>query len=115
MGSFYYMGSFECGERHGVGLLDYGNGLKYEGHWENDRYHGRGVWWNIQSGDKYEGEWVNGKKCGMGKMTFGNGDQYEGQWKHDAFHGKGDITYSNGDSYSGGWRSNKVFYLHSIS
>ena len=30
MGHMYYMGVFEYGERQGTGIMDYGNGLKYE-------------------------------------------------------------------------------------
>ena len=30
MGSLCYMGNFEYGERHGAGMMDYGNGIKYE-------------------------------------------------------------------------------------
>uniref|UniRef100_A0A7S4P642 DH domain-containing protein n=1 Tax=Paramoeba aestuarina TaxID=180227 RepID=A0A7S4P642_9EUKA len=107
MGSLYYMGMWEYGERHGQGTMDYGNGIKYEGTWEDDKYHGRGVLTNSQDGSRYEGEFVNGRKCGMGGMKFGNGDRYEGQWKNDAPHGKGEMIYGNKDVYQGTWKSGK--------
>ena len=109
MGSIYYIGTFEYGLKHGTGVLEYGNGIKYDGQWEDDSYHGTGVWMNTQAGHTYEGEFVNGKKCGFGTMKYGHGDVYEGQWKNDFCSGKGDANFKNGDSYSGNWRLGKVF------
>jgi hypothetical protein len=39
------------------------NGDRYEGEWQNDKYHGEGLATTLD-GYRYEGEWINGKEAG---------------------------------------------------
>jgi hypothetical protein len=43
-----------AGERHGDGLLEYSNGDKYNGAWQNDLKCGKGVF-HSANGEVYEG------------------------------------------------------------
>ena len=49
-----YIGGVLGNKRHGYGVMDYSNGERYEGDWENDRKNGHGVFYNI-IGKEYEG------------------------------------------------------------
>jgi hypothetical protein len=51
--------------------------------------HGMGV--QKVNGEVFEGTFEDGKKCGYGKMVYGNLDVYEGGWKDNQQHGEGEM------------------------
>ena len=119
-----YFGTLDKnGNREGYGKITFYNGDRYEGFWENDSMHGKGIYYwktggryegefqygQIQgfgkrvysSGNSYEGNFVNNRKEGRGLMKFKNGDEYEGEWKDDDMHGAGEYRWVSGDVYRG--------------
>lgn len=121
-----YLGELDQeGKRQGYGTISYFNGDSYEGFWENDKPHGKGIYkWKIggtyegdfldgqlhgfgkriySSGNVYAGQFEYGKKKGKGEMYFANGDFYEGDWDDDDLHGEGTYRWKTGDSYVGGF------------
>ena len=57
----YYKGSFQAGRRCGYGCAYYRNGiLKYQGQWENDLPHGRGIYYDLFSDQSFEIECEHG-------------------------------------------------------
>ncbi|KAH3714374.1 2-isopropylmalate synthase [Pelomyxa schiedti] len=89
----------------------------YEGGWDRDQWHGVGTWRSPDgSGAIYHGQFDHGKKCGTGRILFGDGGgnnnnnnsqggggSYVGEWKDDMFHGRGVRLWANGDRYDGQW------------
>eukprot|EP00347_Sterkiella_histriomuscorum_P001608 403371378 len=75
--------------------MDWNDGVRYEGDWLNNTYHGYGVL-NLNSGDKYEEQFIDGVIKGFGTYTWANGDMHEGQWKD-----------SQSLGYVGQWRKNQ--------
>lgn len=59
-----YIGDWRNDKRHGLGKLNWNNGAKYEGKFNNDRRH------NV-----------------IGKISFANGETYEGGWVEDLMQG----------------------------
>ena len=47
-----------------------------------DLKNGKGIM-NFQNGDKYDGDWEQDKMHGKGIMDYFNGDRYFGQWKNN--------------------------------
>lgn len=94
-------------KKSGQGKILYVTGATYSGDWSNDKKHGNGtyVWPN---GKTYSGYWDNDKKTGQGKLSLPNGDKYTGQFSDDTFNGKGTYLWKNGDKYDGEW-SNGMF------
>ena len=60
-------------------------------------------------GDRYEGHWKNGKFHGKGKLVIAKLGKYVGEFKDGQLHGKGVITFANGDKYSGQLRHGQIF------
>jgi hypothetical protein len=58
------------------------DGSVYDGQWEADKIHGRGVYIST-NGDRYEGFFYLGMKEGYGSIFYRNGNSYQGQWKQD--------------------------------
>ena len=44
---------------------------------------------DYDNGDKYEGHFKNGKKEGKGTMNYINGNLYDGAWENDVKNGQG--------------------------
>ena len=68
--------------------MEYNDGSKYEGEWNNDKRHGKGILTSTPSNNnqnliliRYEGDFVNDKKEGKGFAIYSNGDKYEGEWR----------------------------------
>eukprot|EP00741_Cyanophora_paradoxa_P016332 tig00020911_g15768.t1 len=76
---------------------------KYEGEWENDEMHGRGVM-RLPAGAAYRGEFVRGERTGRGVLTSPAGDRYEGELLRGRFHGTGTMRWASGHEYTGQWR-----------
>lgn len=84
-------------------MVEFDNGIKYDGEWLHDHRHGYGVqeW---PDGAKYVGYWANGKAEGKGKFTHVGGDTYEGDWKQDKAHGHGTYIHAKTKAvYEGEW------------
>lgn len=118
----HYAGSFDSGNKHGMGKYTVSDGGYYLGYWVNDRRQGQGAQ-SYANGDHYIGPWENDKKQGQGVYTWANGSTYEGAYLHGLRHGYGDynagafsyhgqwqqgyksgqgeLSYTNGDSYKG--------------
>ena len=82
----------------GTKSFSFGN---YNGELLSGNPHGHGTM-NFNNGEKYEGEWDNGyfKK---GKFTYSNGDVYEGEWAMFLRNGFGTCLYADGHKYEGIW------------
>lgn len=56
------------------------NGDSYSGGWQDDLFHGRGVY-RWASGETYDGEYVRGERAGRGRWQMESlGESYEGEW-----------------------------------
>eukprot|EP00099_Drosophila_melanogaster_P022124 NP_649520.1 retinophilin [Drosophila melanogaster] len=64
-----YDGQFQEGLSQGVGCLWFADGAKYEGEFHQGWFHGNGIFWRAD-GMKYEGEFRGGKIWGLGLLTF---------------------------------------------
>lgn len=64
---------------HGHGRIEWADGRKYEGQYENDKKHGTGTFY-WADGRKYEGGWKNGKQHGKGEYYQANGEKKLGEW-----------------------------------
>ncbi|ETV98571.1 hypothetical protein, variant [Aphanomyces invadans] len=84
-----YVGTFAKGEFHGHGRIEYANGDVYEGAFERNVRHGRGVFrgrW-----DSYEGRWEDNHPQGVG-CYIGDTVTYHGQWVGGWPQGRGMYT-----------------------
>ena len=75
-----YSGNFFKGKFNGYGVFEWKNKSKYEGHWVNEKKHGKG----------------NQPVLIQGKYTYDNGDVYEGDFCNDIQSGFGTLTKDNG-------------------
>lgn len=110
--------------RHGFGNMVYKDNSRYEGYWEDDKYHGRGKYWDQKGKLSTISDWQRGQKTNVKKLIIpgvgtwhggidekkpsGNGkmiflqnyplfSEYNGPWKNDGPHGKnGIMSFKNG-------------------
>ena len=100
-GSFYE-GYYLKGKKK-FGKFVFKNKDKYEGYFENDLFHGRGIYeWSNKK--KYEGEWREGKMNGKGKLIYANGSYYEGDFVNGLKEGKGKYFWKHDNYYNGEWK-----------
>ena len=91
-------------EPNGNGTMEYFNGDRYIGEWENGQRHGDGEML-YANGDVYSGEWAFGAKNGYGVYTWSDGRVYEGNYKNDLRDGKGEYRGWTGfTTVHGGWK-----------
>ena len=64
---------------HGFGKIEWADGRRYEGEYENDKKQGQGTFY-WADGRKYVGSWKNGKQHGQGEYYLKNGDKKIGEW-----------------------------------
>ncbi|KAG2374572.1 hypothetical protein C9374_010591 [Naegleria lovaniensis] len=102
-----YTGEFKHGWRHGVGTIQYADGItKYEGEWDCDRRTGNAKIVYLEG--VYTGQVKDGRRHGNGSFTYSNGDVYEGHWENDKKHGKGVYYFGSlksGSYFRGEWKN----------
>ena len=106
-GSKYYIRKSEgsvdhAGKLHGIGVITWNNGEKFEGQFKNGRpYSGHGFW-NFGKEGVYVGSIRNGLKNGQGIQTFLSDEKWEGEFKDGKrFNGKGVWINSDGSRHIG--------------
>lgn len=124
LGYATYTGSFKHGKPDGKGVMDYGNGEKYEGEFLNGFEEGEGLLHKngVTKKVKYEkGKIVqetvmihvgsNAPKIdgcisgdcynGPGEITYPSGNKYHGQFKNGQRHGNGKFSFISGNTFVG--------------
>ncbi len=96
-----YEGEFKGGEPHGKGTMDYGNGEKIVGNFENGVEHGKAFLFKKNS--VQEVEYNKGVIVQKAEVFVVGGNQLkiEGCLKGDCYNGYGEIKYSSGNVYKG--------------
>ena len=86
-----YCGQFFGTKKHGQGNWTHPDGDSYEGHFEDNKHTGWGVYISGRSGKKYAGQWTDGKMHGWGVYFFNpqETEYYCGQYKDDKKDGTG--------------------------
>jgi len=120
------------GRLHGIGVITWNNGEKFEGQFKNgEPYHGHGFWDFGEEGAIYEGTIRYGLKNGQGVQTFLSGEKWEGEFKdgkryngegvwfnsdgsrhigitrNGLKNGQGLFIYADGNKYAGNFKDNK--------
>lgn len=111
----------------GHGTLFYPDGrIAYEGQWQNDTLHGKGILHNenptqingnydFKSFDEcedkecwilYDGWFENDEKSGFGELLLSNQEKYVGEFRGDMVHGKGKFYRRGGEVVEGEWWDN---------
>jgi len=108
-GGGHYIGAWKEGQRHGQGVMMYGDKSKYAGLWFKDKRNGVGII-HYADGSQYKGEWREDLRHGKGAMRWpaGNVRLYEGGWVNDKQDGRGVMFYADGNRFEGNWLQNKV-------
>jgi hypothetical protein len=110
-----YDGETCNGKRHGHGALRFQGGDSYVGAFEDNMYHGYGIFSSADHkenqidivGRAYQGQFFRGKRHGQGMYRVGNGDIYEGAFVNDHYQGHGIMRYGDGARYEGNWSQSK--------
>ncbi|WP_232325876.1 M48 family metalloprotease [Spirosoma montaniterrae] len=77
-----YVGEFEEGDKHGVGIEYYADGKpKYKGNFRDNLRADYGVYY-YRNGDKFEGWFKNNLPNGKGTYTFADGEKIAGQFRN---------------------------------
>ena len=125
LGYAIYTGAFKAGKAHGYGVLDYGGGQRYEGHFINGREEGEGLLFRsgLSTAVVYRNGIMQEKKVrivmgagdallsdincngncenGQGTMKFPSGNIYTGGFKDGRFHGRGKMHFASGNILDG--------------
>ena len=95
-GDTTYIGDFRFAQPSGLasgrGVIEFGNGDRYEGEMKDGQFDGQGSY-TSKNGSRYEGGWKNGVKEGHGKTTFADGDYWEGIYSNDKQTDQGKMTF----------------------
>jgi hypothetical protein len=91
IGTGRYAGGWTDGRPHGVGTMEWDNGITYEGEWREGRFNGFGAK-RYSRGGGYEGAWVDGKRHGAGTTLYKAG-RWEGPFVDDKADGVGTMFY----------------------
>ena len=96
-----YQGNWKNGKMDGLGKYIYEDGTIMSGEFENDEFK-KGVmeWLN---GMKYEGNYKDELRNGDGVLIWPNGDRYEGIWLNHSRHGDGIFIKKGGSVYKQYW------------
>jgi hypothetical protein len=127
-----YNGSFRHGMRDGFGHIDYANGDTFEGWFQKDQRHGRGLYHHKKDGRTYEGQYeqdipndpngtmswkdgtvyvgsfVQGQRTGKGIQRFASGVRYQGDFVRRKYDGFGVCEFADGSVYKGEWRRGRA-------
>lgn len=77
-----------------TGIVEYKNGERYEGDFENDLRNGKGEYAYLD-GSHYSGEFRNDQKEGKGTLKMLNSKTlYEGYFLSGQYHGEGKYTFN---------------------
>jgi hypothetical protein len=96
-----YEGTYEKNVKHGKGMITYKNGDKYIGDFSHNRVEGKGKY-IYANGDTFEGEFRNDKKSGYGESKLlTKQETYKGYYENDKKNGQGEYFCSNGDHIIG--------------
>ena len=71
----------------GKGVRTYPDGSRYDGHWKEGRWHGKGSYdWpsDVDNRPRYEGDFKDGHLHGSGVLTWADGDRFLGQFRLNA-------------------------------
>jgi hypothetical protein len=110
--------------KHGNGIMNFANGDRYIGEFEQDVFHGQGTYsfapyiepfTGFQIiGKRYEGGWKNGRMHGVGMYLLGNGDHYAGMFENGSYSGPGKLFVKKRefgddayDKYDGIWKGGR--------
>ena len=74
-GNIKYIGGFESGRYHGIGILYLSNGERYEGGFVNGKMHGKNARYIFKNGDILNINFENGMRQGFGVLTRNSGTQ----------------------------------------
>ncbi|KAL3920224.1 MAG: hypothetical protein SGILL_003367 [Bacillariaceae sp.] len=102
-----YEGGFFDNYKHGLGVLQYGDGRTYDGIFSFGKLEGKGHL-EYPDGSKYWGHWTSdGIEHGRGKKVFADGRVYDGEFDNGVLHGHGRMTFPSGSWYLGEWCDNE--------
>ena len=93
-----YEGDFQGGKRHGYGTMNFINGARYEGQWENDEPMGSGKL--FKKDYVIEGIWNNLENCHNCQIK-GTYISFKGIIENNKMSGRASIQYENGSKYEG--------------
>merc|ERR550534_3319223 len=65
----------------GMAIMEWPNGCKYEGHFQQNKKHGEGTFW-WADGRSYRGQWFEGKAHGQGVSVSADGQEVPRTWEH---------------------------------
>lgn len=101
-----YSGDVQGTQITGFGTMTWrGSDAKYEGAFENGRFHGEGTY--KSSNTHYTGGWSKNQYHGFGTLKMSNGAKYVGEYENGKKHGRGTLTV-DGIRYSGNWVNDRL-------
>jgi hypothetical protein len=103
----FQKGTWVGGITTGDGTYEDNDGLRYEGHFIDGKFHGKGTAW-YPDGSRYEGDWANGEREGEGNWRSADGSRYSGEFRANQFNGKGTLTVNTGDILTGHWKDGRL-------
>lgn len=103
----YRDGTWVGGIKTGDGTYEDADGLRYEGHFVDGEFDGKGTAW-LPDGSRYEGDWEKGQRHGEGTWRDADDTRYTGQFRNDQFDGQGTLTLANGDILTGQWSGGRL-------
>ena len=103
----YYLGEWNLkGQKAGLGILITEDNSVYFGFFENDLFHGQGIF--INDDGYYYGEWKFGKIWGKGTLKFHDAKiNYTGYWVDNQRDGYGEEIFEDGSHYKGNFKKNE--------
>lgn len=103
----YRDGTWIGGVKTGDGSYEDAEGLRYEGHFVDGEFDGKGIAWH-PDGSRYEGDWLQGRRHGEGAWRDATDTRYTGQFRNDQFDGQGTLTLANDDILTGQWSEGQL-------
>jgi hypothetical protein len=104
----HYVGEVADGQASGWGVGISDAGLRYEGEWKDNLYHGEGVL-HWPDHEYYKGSFQLGDRHGHGNYYWPDGEMFSGEWDQDQRNGKGVFYGKDGKIMAKGtWKSNEL-------